>query len=73
MQNQKSIPLRLPPLEADELRTRARFDGVSMNELVRIALRDYFERRPVPREKLLAEMRRIGAGDGAILDALKVF
>jgi hypothetical protein len=70
MQN-KSLPLRLPPEEAEELRRRARLEGTSMNELVRSALREHFERRPVPRDKLLSEIRRIATRDADVLEALK--
>jgi|GEM_PF-3105808 len=70
MQN-KSLPLRLPPEEAEELRRRARLECVSMNELVRTALREHFERQPIPREKLLSEIRRIATRDADVLEALK--
>ena len=67
----KSYLVRFSPEEHAELSARARIEGRSINEIVRSAVRDHFEQKPIPRDDLLAAVRTIAARDSEVLRALK--
>jgi hypothetical protein len=66
----KTLPLRLDPETYQRLYLQAKAEGVSMNELVKRALGEHFEAKPIDRERLRALASEIVARDAALLDAL---
>ena len=67
----KSYLVRFSPEEHAELTARAKIEGRSINEIVRAAVREHFDSKPIAREDLLAAVRAIAARDADILKALK--
>jgi hypothetical protein len=66
----KTLPLRLDPETYQRLFLQAKAEGISMNELVKRALGEHFEAKPIDRERLRALASEIVARDAALLDAL---
>jgi hypothetical protein len=69
--SRKSYLVRFSAEEHAELTARARIEGRSINEIVRSAVREHFEQKPIPREDLLTAVRAIASRDSEILRALK--
>jgi len=67
----KSYLVRFSPEEHAELTARARIEGRSINEIVRTAVQQHFEQKPIAREDLLTAVRAIASRDTEILRALK--
>jgi hypothetical protein len=66
----RTLPLRLDPETYQRLYLQAKAEGVSMNELVKRALGEHFDAKPIDRERLRALASEIVARDAALLDAL---
>ena len=69
MADRKSMTLRLPPEQAEELEAVARAEGISVSDAVRVAIEEHIERKRKDkafRERLQAVMER----DREILERL---